>query len=310
MLCLVEYATYSGLEEIGVEVGIEGLAMFKTLLRGFEKLGININTSISKDIPLFENYPRGIKLEELLESSELALIVAPESQGLLYTLTKLAEKYCGNLGCRSNAVKIAGDKYLTYKQLHNLMPKTEIFKGKTKLDFPLIAKPRDGCSCEGVKLIRNEEELNEIPKGFLLQEYVEGKPCSASFIVGDDINLISIQTQEIKDFKYLGAKIPFSTNLQDLSEIDKIKGLFGYVGVDFIAGDEIKIIEINPRATTPIIAFEEVYGINISELILKNYYKEKIPETTPKKKVFIRKKRDKGNFISFKDYSINLEAIS
>ncbi|RLG54926.1 MAG: hypothetical protein DRN95_08355, partial [Candidatus Hydrothermarchaeota archaeon] len=126
----------------------------------------------------------------------------------------------------------------------------------------------------------------------------------------DDINLISIQTQEIKDFKYLGAKIPFSTNLPDLSEIDKIKGLFGYVGVDFIAGDEIKIIEINPRATTPIIAFEEVYGINISELILKNYYKEKIPETTPKKKVFIRKKRDKGNFISFKDYSINLEAIS
>ena len=291
MLCLFEYAAYSGLEEVGLELGIEGLAMFKTSLQGFENLGIKVNTSI---------YPENLELETLLESSELALIVAPESEGLLYTLTKLAEKHCNNLGCNAKGVKIAGDKYLTYKQLRELMPKTEIFKGKTKLDFPVVAKPRDGCSCEGIKIIRSEEELKEVPEGYILQEYIEGKPCSASFIVGDDINLISVQTQEIKDFRYLGAEIPFLTNLKDLSEllkIEKIEGLFGYVGVDFIAGDEVKIIEVNPRITTPIIAFEEVYGINISELILKNYYREKIPNITPRKKVFIRKNIAKGDFI-------------
>ncbi|RLF61003.1 MAG: ATP-utilizing protein [Thermoplasmata archaeon] len=308
-ICLFEYATYFGIKKINPSLAIEGLGMFKSLLNGFEKI-MKVNTSISDDICLFKQYPRKCRFEDILEKSEYALVIAPESEKELYNLTKKAEKYCNNLGSSSKAIRIAGDKWLSYKRLKSFMPKTEIFKGSTKLDFPLIAKPRNGCGCEGIIMIKKEKDLNKVPNGYILQEFVEGKPYSASFIIGDEITRISTQTQEIRNFKYRGARIPVEIEDYILEEaLSKIKGLFGYVGIDFIVGEEgIRIIEINARATTPIIAFKHVYGINVSELIFNNYYREEIPKIKSKNKIIIKKRYGKGNFISLGGYSISIEA--
>jgi hypothetical protein len=310
---LFEYATCGAFPELEPSITIEGLGMFKTLVEGFD----SVSTFIDRRIPYFK-YPRvddyREKFSQLLERAEYCLLIAPETENTLYNLTVEAEKSgCHNLGSSSSAVLEATDKYLTYRKLREFMPRTEIFKGKTSLEFPLVAKPRDGVSCEGIFLLREDEDLQRVPKGYLVQEYVEGKHCSASLLIGDEVKILSVNTQEIKNFEYKGAEVPFP--LEDTEDIvraaEKIRGLLGYVGVDFVLNDRVNIIEINPRPTTPIIALNMAYGFNISKLIMQNYYRERIPEYPTKKRIHLRKERKalKDSYISFQGYSLVLEEI-
>ena len=80
------------------------------------------------------------------------------------------------------------------------------------------------------------------------------------------------------------------------------------MGIDFIINENISIIEINPRPTTPIIALNDVYGFNVSQLILDNYYSGTLPESKPEKNIFLKKGPKRQNsFVSFGDYSIWVE---
>ena len=50
---------------------------------------------------------------------------------------------------------------------------------------------------------------------------------------------------------------------------DSLPGLYGFVGVDIITkGNDIFIIEINPRLTTSFIGIYDTIGINIIDLII------------------------------------------
>jgi predicted ATP-grasp superfamily ATP-dependent carboligase len=298
---LFEYATCTT-EELPAKVAVEGYGMFKTLFDGFE------NPVSFYDSPKYLE-----SFKDHLERSEFILAIAPETGMELYRLTGIIEDSdCRNLGSDSNAVKVASDKLLTYKKLKDLCPKTELFKGTTSLDFPLIAKPRDGVSCDGVMLVRNERELEGVPTGYLVQEYVQGRPMSASLLVGDDTRIISINTQEFVDFEYTGAKLPVSLSETDeiIETVHRLPGLFGCIGVDFVLTDgKPMIIEINPRPTTPIIGVNRVFDVNISELIINNYEGKDIPKIKPRRTVHIQKNRSKIGFVSCDGYSIEIEDI-
>jgi len=313
---LFEYAACGASEELEPTLTVEGLGMFKTLLEGFKE----VVTFIDPRIPYFSRYPRGKELEldfsNALERAEFALVTAPETVLALYDFVRKVERSGAvNLGSGSKGIKIAGDKYLTYRRLVKVkMPKSEVWNCRgTSLEFPLIAKPRDGVSCGGISKVEDEAALSEIPKGFLLQEYVPGRAMSASLMVGDEIEVLSVNTQEIGDFEYLGAELP--VELEDCEEIIKaaesIKGLFGYVGVDFIldGGDEIWVIEINPRATTPVVALNRALGINVSDVIMDNYYGESLPKIEKRRRVSLKKVKGNlsGACISFGGYSLIVE---
>lgn len=310
---LFEYATCGAFAELKPSIAVEGLGMFKALLCGFD----DVITFVDSRICGFDGFPRVKDYMELwgscLEDADFFLVIAPESCRELYKFTDAAEKSgCQNLGSSSAAVEIAADKFATYRALRGLtVPKTEVFGGSTALDFPLVAKPRDGVSCEGVSLLRCEDELQTIPEGYLLQEYVGGMVASASLMVGDDTKILSLNTQEIENFTYNGAKIPFDIKMdcEDIIRaVERIKGLFGYVGVDFILNERVNVIEVNPRPTTPIIVLNEVYGFNVSQLILDNYYRESIPDFKAKRSVLLKKgPKRRNSFVSFGDYSIWME---
>lgn len=312
---LFEYATCGAFAELGPSITVEGMGMFKALFSGFDDVTTFIDARISgfglEGIPRVKNYEE--LFAKCLEEADVFLVIAPESDGELYKLTGEAEKSgCQNIGSNSRAVEIAGDKLATYEALHGLTtPKTEVFDGSTAFNFPLITKPRDGVSCEGISLVRNEEELKNVPEGYLLQEYVEGRAASASLLVGDETRILSLNTQEIENFTYRGGRVPFETDAdceEIIKTVERIKGLFGYVGVDFILNEHVNIIEVNPRPTIPIIALNEVYGFNISRLILDNYYREGIPEFKAKKSVLLKKgQRRQDSFVSSGDYSIWME---
>jgi predicted ATP-grasp superfamily ATP-dependent carboligase len=219
---LFEYATCGAFEELEPSITVEGMGMFRALEQGFD----NVSTFIDARIPEFDNFPRVKNYEELffnfLKKSEFFIVIAPESDGELHRLTLDAEESgCANLGSAPGAIEVASDKLATYEALRGLStPKTELFEGSTKLDFPLIAKPRDGVSCEGVTFVRNKEGLKSVPEDYLLQEYVRGQPASATLLVGDDVRILSLNTQEIDGFTYTGAKIPLETDV-DTEEIIK-----------------------------------------------------------------------------------------
>lgn len=307
---LYEYATCGSIDEIPPPIALEGLGMFKALEQGFSSHH-KVSTFVDPCLNFFPDYPRISFSHDVflnyLENSDECLLIAPESENILYRLTDILEDTdCANLGSTSKGVKETTDKYATYKRLGDLSPKTEIFEGTTRLSFPLVAKPRDGVSGEGIFLVKNEKELAGVPNGYLLQEYIPGKPMSAGFIIGDETTLLSLHTQELQGFTYKGAKLPVEgIDPEPLFQaVEKIKGLHGYVGVDFILGSEIKVIEINPRPTTPIVAFKRALGVNLGDVLLRNYQGRPLPKPSRKTPTQIIKLRGnvKDSFISFRGY--------
>lgn len=309
---LYEHATCGSLSKVSPSVAVEGLGMFKALLEGFEAFA-DVKTFVDPSLSFFSHYPRGSfdleTFEACLEASDYSLLIAPETGLKLYNLTRTLEKHgCANLGSSSTGVLEATDKYRTYRRLKDLSPRTWRFKGGEAPSLPLVAKPRDGVSGEGIFLVEKQEDLRRVPEGYLLQEFVGGRAMSASLLVGDDVNVLSINTQESAGFKYLGAKLPVEgVDSQPIIEaVSRIKGLFGYVGVDFVHGEELRIIEVNPRPTTPILALGEALGINISELIVKNYRREQISLSKPRKRVWMVKLPDENpnSYLTYSGHSI------
>lgn len=318
---LFEYACSGALESPESSITIEGLAMFMTLKNDFEKALYPVNCFVSPKITDFPEIPVADfwseQFDEHLSSSDHAMIIAPESWGILWELIKKVEKNsCGNLGSDSKAVYITSDKYLTYKKLNGInTPKTMAYDRKKDIpmNFPFITKPRDGVSGEGVFIVNSREEMEQIPSDYIIQEYVPGKSGSASCLVGDETRIISFNTQEQENFTYQGARIPFRGVDPEpfYKTVDKIPGLFGYVGIDFVQDEdeEIHIIEINPRPTTPILGFEKAYGINLGQLIMDNYYGRNIPEIKIRNNVIIKKspRKENNSIYNLGNYSLSLE---
>ena len=279
---LFEFATCA--EDLPEHIAVEGLAMFKSLYRGFiEFTDVNsfLNRKYSHLFPLQPSYDWTQDFEELVEASEHSLIIAPEDDGLLRDLTSIAEKFSKNLASSSKAIEVTMDKWELYKKLKGkvMVPETS----RKALDGEYIVKPRVSCGGENIRFGGNVED------GFIAQEYIDGQHLSASLVVGDDIHVISVNQQILEEFKYQGAIVPAHLDGDAMEIIAKeairavecIKGLFGYVGVDVVLSEgQPYIIEINARATTPCVAIPHAFDLNLAELIYLNFYREelKVPD--------------------------------
>lgn len=308
-----EFATCGG--ETPNSILVEGLGMFNAMYNDFDfaevRSFVREDFRDLFDLPITRNWE--VSFEECLDA-EYALIVAPEDDFLLFNLTRKIEKAgLNNLGCSSKAISVTSDKWRLYKKLKRKvnMPKTS----KKPISDLFVVKPRVSCGGEGIRFVKDAKSETKIDEEFVAQEYVKGDSISLSFIVGDDINLISINKQIIENFRYGGAIVPFDVKpeLQKLvvdecvKAIECVKGLFGYVGVDAVLSNIPYIIEINARLTTPSILFKDVYGINLAEAVFRNYYKEFNPSilsnTKPKPFKLVKEKGNHG-FIHAKGFSL------
>jgi len=294
---LFEYVTSGG--EVPEEIVTEGLGMFKSLYMGFTGVsGVDRVNSFVKPAyrdSLFFRIPHyditGIaftdlsdikqKVEEYAEKSGCSLIIAPEDDHLLLNLTKIAEKRSENLGSSSKGIAIASDKWEVYKKLRRKVnvPLTS----EKPLEPPFVMKPKTSCGGERIEVVKKEafkKEIFKIKPGFIAQELIEGINLSVSMLVGDDLNLLSVNGQIIENFRYKGAEVPAQIDKEDfklvfdeaVKAVECIKGLHGYVGVDVVLSDVPYIIEVNARLTTPSIIFDRVYQTNLAELLFKNHY--------------------------------------
>jgi tyramine---L-glutamate ligase len=234
----------------------------------------------------------------LLKRCDAALIVAPETNGILAKLTTQAEVAGIPLLCSSaSAASHAGDKarcsISLFPQANLPAPKTNLVsfvdtpRAAEEMGCPLVIKPIDGAGSEGVYRIDRLSDLRTaLPmirrltshEHILLQSLVNGIHASVSFLVAKDGCLpLSLNRQLIEaglQFQYLGSQVPFHHPAGELAlklackAVSLIPGLNGYVGVDLVLGDDnAQLIEINPRLTTSYIGLRQVARINLAQAI-------------------------------------------
>jgi predicted ATP-grasp superfamily ATP-dependent carboligase len=129
----------------------------------------------------------------------------------------------------------------------------------------------------------------------LLQQYIPGTPCSASFVAnGSECVVIGITQQLIgltllgaEGFRYCGNILPFpDPGRSMLEQVRRLAafltlefGLVGVNGIDFIfKDDQVVLTEVNPRYTASMELVEAAYGLPIFQLHVKAVLERKLPE--------------------------------
>ena len=165
---------------------------------------------------------------------------------------------------------ICNDKWKTYcffKERDIITPKTylaEEIKYNPSLDinFPIVAKPRDGMGSRGIFYVYNKEELlNAIRNldNYVVQEMVEGTEFTLDVLCdlnGEVISIVPRQRLEIrsgevtkskvvKDFTLINTTLDLVNKMNSKNNIKAI----GPLNIQCIVNSDgdIKFIEINPR---------------------------------------------------------------
>ncbi len=282
-----------------------------------------------------EEYSR--VFEEWCEKSDRVLLIAPEDDMILYELSRIADRY-SSLGSSSDAVRVCSDKWEVYRKLKGKvdMPETSL---KPLSCFREIIKPRISCGGQGIRFYDEEcegcedcksrksrkscEEHEVCEKGksskgdYIYQEFIDGISLSVSMIAGDDISIVSVNEQILKNFEYHGAVVPARVKESIKREVievgaevaDNLK-LRGYCGVDVVYSDRPYVVDVNARLTTPSIAFFAAYGINLGKLILENYEKGYVSFETGKGRTCILTKDSAGErIIRFGKNHLSLQIV-
>jgi predicted ATP-grasp superfamily ATP-dependent carboligase len=303
---IVEYVAGGGLagRPLPPSLLAEGAAMLHAAVADFSALGAGDVITLRDgrlDAPLPASTVHEVEpgrfddvFDDGLASCDAALVIAPETGGVLASLTERVEK-AGvlNLGSSSAGVRMAGDKLETIARLAGAgvtVPPTRAVataSGAAALGFPLVLKPRDGAGSVGLRLVRRPSELDAgwaeasaeaMGAGVLAQPYVAGDHASVSLLcTSTGAHALSLNSQEIVEgerFEYRGGVVPLehpdqARALAAASDAaHAIPGLRGYVGVDLLLGDEPVVMEVNPRMTTAYTGLRHAIDVNLAALLL------------------------------------------
>lgn len=302
-ILIFEYASALGLNNPALSA--EGYAMLKGLTEDFKAR--TTDYLISKKSSFNSTYCNPIILEENLlnwldkniSSYNACLLIAPEEDFILFKLTQLLEKKeVKVIGPDSKAVLVCSDKFKMYEALKdkvNIIATEKVFFDKIEdYKYPFntkkVIKPADGVSCTDVYIARSITDLKKSADSmqtslpyFIVQDFVEGVSASVSLLCnGEEAIPISLNLQKIQfkddNINYNGGQVPFDHDLAFEAKkaakkaVESIDGLKGYIGVDVILSDQVYIVEINSRLTTPYIALKDITNFNMGEAILDSVY--------------------------------------
>ncbi len=222
-------------------------------------------------------------LRQLAPSADFAVLIAPETTGVLAHLTHaLRDAGTRHLGSTAEAIELTGDKarlaaWLKSAGIDTPPTRTVIPAAGLPSDgeYPAVLKPVDGAGSLNTFLVANHDSLPPAANAMavaVLQPFISGVPMSASFLVGKDGEAfligIGAQRMAIRDgrFEYLGGTLPVfcAGALAQLEPaIASIAGLRGFVGIDFLWDLERRhatVLEINPRPTTSYVGLSRLLG--------------------------------------------------
>jgi tyramine---L-glutamate ligase len=236
-----------------------------------------------------------------LETSDAALVVAPEESGILERLCRQVERSGRTLlGPSSTAVRLLADKLGTARVLAAAgvpTPRTRALSFVSaaadlrNMILPFVLKPRDGCGSQGVTVVRHSRQIDAAidfvrratrRHDLLAQEYVPGSPASVSLVVSAGTLDLGLNRQRLKrgrTLTYLGGETfwPHARAGEALAAArgavealgGACRGVRGYLGVDLVIGRTGAIvIEVNPRLTTSYVGLRRSIRENLAALIV------------------------------------------
>jgi len=247
--------------------------------------------------------------QSCMDGADAVLIIAPESDDVLFNLTLMAEHSdCTILGSSSESVQVTSSKLNTASLLfrNNIACiETAVLEDKIVHESQngWVIKPDDGVGSEHCYFCADTDELDKLKtsintENFVIQEYVPGVPASLSMICYQGKAQLLACNRQIFNFipDSPGAKGElkglvvngmlekwgmFNTIAQNIARADT--GLWGYIGVDLIVTVTGPIVvEINPRLTTSYVGLRESLALNPAELIISIWQNGAVPEVNGK----------------------------
>ncbi len=220
-------------------------------------------------------YAHQSEFDRLVQESDLTILIAPETDSVLFELARRAENLEAKLiSPSSEVIKLAGDKQETAKRLQDAKvstPQGIELQPEDKLpqdfDYPAVLKPTLGAGSEDTVIVNGHLDS---PLAYAwprrLETYVSGKAVSVSLLGSPSGEFVALPPtlQRLSTdghLEYLGGSLPLSKSLADramnlaMQSVKILPNTVGYVGVDLILGNDPDgnqdyAIEINPRLTT------------------------------------------------------------
>ncbi len=327
---IFEYASGGGFQGRPIPYNIlcEGYSMLKTATEDFQAAGYNVSTLIDSRLEFLHShlkadevmkvsptYPVQRALNAALESSDLSLIIAPETNGLLSSLVQAAGSSATSLNSTPASIDLVSDKAKLAAALHqNGLPTPETRclsieegveeaeRAAREFSRPVVVKPVDGVGCEGLSIVKDVNQIKmavtKILKGgrtkhFIIQKFEEGLSASVSLISnGLEARPVSLNLQQVslntppESSCYLGGVVPLLHSAQgeafELAKkaVELFRGLRGYVGVDMVLSPSGPVIlEINPRLTVSYVGLKRVSKMNLAAAMVKASRGEEIPSS-------------------------------
>ncbi len=254
------------------ELAPEGAAMLAAIRESFERCGYEV---VTPERPDFEG-----EIRRLAPGCDVGLVIAPDR--LLFRYTQILEGLTHNVGCGSMNAAVCANKQRTAAILsrNGVAVPPDAGEGKR------IVKPVTGCGAQGVRLTDEEPGAGEFA-----QAYVEGETLSVSLVgsrvtgnvceyySGNPPLLLAVNRQEIAvgddgRVRYLGGETPVHPDREEeIVEVAvramNILGCQGYAGIDIIAGDQIYVVDVNPRPTTSLVGIASVMEEEIADILVK-----------------------------------------
>ena len=137
-------------------------------------------------------------------------------------------------------------------------------------------------------------------RGYMLQEYVPGLSCSASFVANQQEAVVIGLTEQLvgssefgaDGFRYCGNILPLETvqNRDEaaniLEQVQRIAnlitrefGLAGVNGFDFVLADgQVWLTEVNPRYSASMELIEKAYNLSIFDLHVQAILQNRLPD--------------------------------
>lgn len=149
--------------------------------------------------------------------------------------------------------------------------------------YPVFIKPKTGSSSIGANKIENKEQLqlyfNNTNNHYIIQDFIDWPEITIDCYVNKNRKLVGFVPRfriKIKDGKSVVSKTMFDENV--LIQTKKILSDLKYTGACnvqmFYKEGNIKIIEVNPRLSAGGLPLCTRAGVNIPELMIRDYFNE------------------------------------
>jgi len=241
------------------------------------------------------------KLNELAPKLDALLIIAPENDDILFSLSKWCSSQPFKLfNCKPETIKLTSNKYATYRylQTHGIPQILTCLAGAAVQlqGEQFVMKPIDGVGCTEVSLLNGRPELEKAAvrpdrDRYVFQPYIRGVHASLSLLCLQGACLVlSCNEQFIREadsrLQWLKCNVNAFAREKFMSFSDRLAqalpGLRGYVGVDIVITEkQILLTEVNPRLTTSYVGLGAALGVNPAELILKCFLDKQVPRSLP-----------------------------